>query len=107
MNQFIQRIANYIANEVIVKGLAESKTFQRFALRTHTTVQDLKAKGTEQMNGTLDDFAKMANEQVTKQNAASSTTTANAAGPPKPPLQGVPGFFSAFGKEIRQDIMGK
>jgi len=110
MNQFIQRIANYIANEVIVKGLAESKTFQRFALRTHTSVQDLKSKGTEQMNGTLEDLAKMANEQVLSSTSTSSSTAKSASGssgPPLPPLQGFPGFLSALGKEVRQDITGK
>ncbi len=34
MSQFFLRIANYIANELIVKGLANNRSFQRFALKT-------------------------------------------------------------------------
>ena len=43
MNAFAQRLANWLANEVLVKQLARSKTFQSFALRTHLNVE--KAKG--------------------------------------------------------------
>ncbi|KAJ1452951.1 hypothetical protein M885DRAFT_525346 [Pelagophyceae sp. CCMP2097] len=31
---FFAKVANWLANEVVVKVLAESKSFQRFALRT-------------------------------------------------------------------------
>jgi|YelNatPaOPRAMG01_1025707.scaffolds.fasta_scaffold165642_1 hypothetical protein len=37
----IARIAHWLANEVVVKGLANSALFQRFALRTHTTFREL------------------------------------------------------------------
>jgi hypothetical protein len=98
MNQFVQRLANWLANEVIVKGLAESRTFQRMALKTHTTVEDVKQKSTQQMESTLEELAK-----VTAENGASGSA---AKGPPQPPLRGVPGFFVAFAKEVRKDIMG-
>lgn len=100
MNQFIQRIANWVANEVIVKGLAESRTFQRMALKTHTTIEEMNKKGSEQINATLDELTKQAAKQM-------SETTAASSGPPKPPLRGFPGFISAFGKEVRRDVMGK
>lgn len=83
----------YFLQEVLVKGLAESRTFQRFALRTHTSIEEMKGKGTEHLNATLDELSKAAVEQ-----------TASSGGPPKPPLRGIPGFFSAFGKEIRKDL---
>lgn len=34
-----QRVANWLAQEVIVKGLSESVWFQRLVLRTHTNVE--------------------------------------------------------------------
>ncbi|KAK4531749.1 hypothetical protein CCYA_CCYA09G2606 [Cyanidiococcus yangmingshanensis] len=37
----IARIAQWLANEVVVKGLANSALFQRFALRTHATFRQL------------------------------------------------------------------
>lgn len=47
MSQFFLRIANYIANELIVKGLANNRSFQRFALRTADHAEKLKAQGAE------------------------------------------------------------
>ena len=38
---FFQRVANWLAQEVIVKGLAESVWFQRVVLRTHTNVEKI------------------------------------------------------------------
>jgi len=94
MNQFVQRLANWLANEVIVKGLAESRTFQRMALRTHNTVEEAKAKGTQQMESTMEELAKITSE----------TSGMSNSGPPQPPLRGVPGFFVAFAKSIRNDF---
>ena len=97
-NQFFQRVANYVANEIIVKGLANSRTFQRFAVRTNKQYEDLTKKGTEQMSKTLDDIAKQ---------QAGSVASDSAKGPPKPPLRGIPGFFVAFAKEAKRDITGQ
>ena len=105
MNQFVQRVVNYIANELFIKGLAESKTFQRFAVHTDRHIQKFKKEGVEQLNSHVDDLHK----EMTK--AAYSTTTKTAAGegskvlqPPKKPMEGIPGFFSALGKVIRRDL---
>lgn len=38
MAQFLIRLVNYYATEVVAKGLANSPTFQRFAVRTHSKV---------------------------------------------------------------------
>jgi hypothetical protein len=43
--QFFFRIAKYIADELIVKGLAESKSFQRFALRTAENLEKVQKDG--------------------------------------------------------------
>ena len=94
MNQFVQRLANWLANEVIVKGLAESRTFQRMALKTHVTVEEAKAKGTQQM------------EELAKLTSETTTNSTNSGRPPQPPLRGIPGFFVAFAKEVRKDFMG-
>ena len=97
-NQFFQRVANYVANEIIVKGLANSKTFQRFAVRTNKQYQDLTKQGAEQVNKTLNDIA--------KQQAGAEASSASTKGPPTPPLTGIPGFFVAFAKEIKKDFTG-
>jgi hypothetical protein len=80
--------------EVIVKGLAESRTFQRMALKTHTTLEEITNKGDQHLESTINAIHKLASE----------TSTSNAAGRPKPPLRGVSGFIAAFVKELRQDI---
>mmetsp|Transcript_32246 Transcript_32246/g.48639 ORF Transcript_32246/g.48639 Transcript_32246/m.48639 type:complete len:98 (-) Transcript_32246:249-542(-) len=95
-SQFIQRLIHQLVNQFVVKGLAESKTFQRFAVRTQSTVEEASKKGNEYLN--------QATEEALK--ATSTTTTATAKGPPQPPLRGVPGFFVAMGKEIRKDFSG-
>jgi hypothetical protein len=97
MSQFIQRVANYIANEVLIKGLANSKTFQRFAIRTDHNLQNLHKTGTEHFEKAFEDIAK------TQVRGSSSS----ARGPPQAPLRGFPGFVSAFFKEIRRDLTGK
>jgi hypothetical protein len=99
MNQFVSRIANYVANEVIIKGLAHSKTFQRFALRTDQSLKEVNKMTSEQINKTVEEISKTAG--VT---GAAEAAAPVGAGPPRPPMRGVPGFFSAFFKEIRKDI---
>ncbi len=39
MSQLFQRIAQYLANEVVTKRLANSSTFMNAAHKTHQTVQ--------------------------------------------------------------------
>jgi hypothetical protein len=99
MNQFFQRVANYVANEVIVKGLAESRTFQKFAVRTNKQYTDTMKQGSDKLNMTLE-------EAAAQQAGGMQAAAASGGGPPKPPLRGVPGFFVAFGKELRKDITG-
>eukprot|EP00048_Salpingoeca_helianthica_P015217 m.225669 g.225669 ORF g.225669 m.225669 type:complete len:98 (+) comp16755_c0_seq1:92-385(+) len=43
----LQRVANWIANEVIVKSLARSELFQRMAVKTHQHVQTFSKEGTK------------------------------------------------------------
>uniref|UniRef100_A0A7S0ZDT4 Uncharacterized protein n=1 Tax=Timspurckia oligopyrenoides TaxID=708627 RepID=A0A7S0ZDT4_9RHOD len=40
----IARVAQWLANELIVKGLANNPSFQRFAVRTHEQTQKLAEK---------------------------------------------------------------
>lgn len=95
-SQFIQRLANYLANEVLIKGLANSKTFQRFAVKADASLKDIHKQGEEQL------------QQVLQQSLKTATADAAAhQGPPQPPLRGVTGFLVAFVKEVRRDITGK
>lgn len=42
---FFQRLLNYLVNEVLVQGLANSRAFQRFAVKTDAALTELKTKG--------------------------------------------------------------
>lgn len=109
MNQFVQRVAHYIANELLVKGLAESKTFQRFVVHTDRHVQKYKNEGLEQVNTHIDELHKKATAAYstsTKSNNSASATSRGKSGlkPPQKPMEGIPGFFSALGKIVRKDL---
>jgi hypothetical protein len=99
-SQFIKRVADYIANEVLVKGLANSKTFQRFAVRTNKNLQDIERAGTEHLNKAFESLTAAEQQQI--------RNSTSLAGPPIPPLSGFRGFVAAFFKEIRKDVgLGK
>nr|XP_043636856.1 uncharacterized protein LOC122607854 isoform X2 [Erigeron canadensis] len=38
---FVQRVISYVVNEVLVDGLANSRTFQKFAVRTSKSLEDI------------------------------------------------------------------
>ena len=112
---FITRVVNYVANEIIVKGLSNSRTFQKFAVRTNKQYEELNKHGTDKISKTLEEIV------FKQQTAAAAEGTTAAAGadaaatnaaknnllqPPQRPLRGIPGFFVAFGKEVRKDIAG-
>lgn len=110
---FISRVVNYVANEIIVKGLSNSRTFQKFAVRTNKQYEELNKHGTDKISKTFEDIVK--NQQQTSEagTAAAEAAAVNAAKnnnnnalqpPPQRPMRGIPGFFLAFGKEVRKDI---
>lgn len=41
---FFQRVISYVINEVVVNGLANSRTFQRFAIRSNEYFTELAKK---------------------------------------------------------------
>ena len=98
--QFIARVVNYVANEIIVKGLANSRTFQKFAVRTNQQYQDLNKTGADAIAKTVADIAKSQGQ------TAASAEGGGALQPPQRPLRGIPGFFLAFAKEVRKDLAG-
>ena len=108
MNQFVQRVVNYIANELFIKGLAESKTFQKFAVHTDRHIQKFKKDGVEQLNNHVDELHKEITKAAYSTSAKSTTAGGSKGGgmlqPPQKPLEGIPGFFSALGKVIRRDL---
>lgn len=106
MNQFFQRVANYVANEVIIKGLANSRTFQKFAVRTSKQYEDLQKKGSEQIAQTFEELAKQQAGERAAASVASKGAAASALQPPQRPIRGIPGFFLAFAREVRKDITG-
>jgi hypothetical protein len=98
MNQFVQRVVHYVANEILIKGLANSKTFQRFAVKTDQSLR----KGTEQLNQTMEELTKQQQQQQFRTSSSSSA----ARQPPSKPQMGFTGFVSTFFKEIRKDFGG-
>lgn len=42
----VARVAQWLANEVIVKGLANSRVFQQFAVRSHGAFRQYAERGT-------------------------------------------------------------
>ncbi|KAI3881087.1 hypothetical protein MKW92_043675 [Papaver armeniacum] len=58
---FIGRVMSYVVNELVVNGLANSVTFQRFAVRTSKrieTVQNLAAKKKHELAEQVKDISK-------------------------------------------------
>jgi len=98
-SQFVNRLANYIANEVLIKGLANSRMFQRFAVRTDKSLTDLHKTGTETFQKTVEEFSTKAFADGLSGAAAAATK-----GPPRPPPGGFRGFASAFVREVRKDL---
>lgn len=82
--------------------MANSKTFQRIAVRTDSKIQNLRKQSHESIHSTIDELHKTATQ------TAYSTTTknTNASSPPQPPPTGIAGFFRALGKVIEKDFGG-
>ena len=94
MNQFVSRVLNNFVNEVVVEGLAKSRTFQRFAVATDATLKDVQKASADKLKTAFEDIAGEQQSNAFKE------------GPPVKPLSGFPGFVSAFVKEVRKDIGG-
>ncbi|KAK9821110.1 hypothetical protein WJX81_007072 [Elliptochloris bilobata] len=54
---FFQRLLSHVVNQVLVETLANSRTFQRFAVRSSVWMQDASKKTAEQQLK-LQEFAK-------------------------------------------------
>lgn len=115
MNQFIQRVANYVANEILIKGLANSKTFQKFAVRTDARLRSMKDASNDSINSKLDEIHKAASEQAYSSSSSSGAAGRKGGGSgsgggaskmemPRAPEGGLAGFLSALGKEIGGDL---
>ena len=106
---FIARIVNHVANEIIIKGLANSRTFQKFAVRTNQQKEELQKHGTEHITKTLEEILQKSSggnpaNTVSGAAAAAATKTTTTLQPPSRPLRGIPGFLVAFGKEVKKDF---
>ncbi|OUZ99122.1 hypothetical protein BVC80_9077g55 [Macleaya cordata] len=56
---FMNRVISYLVNELVVNGLANSRTFQRFAVRTSKRMEDIStfaAKKRQQMKDLTKNF---------------------------------------------------
>ena len=88
----------------MIKGLANSRTFQRFALRTHNSIEGLKKDGVETLNSKFDAVHKAANDAAYSSTSSTKSTSSSSVRPPEPPLQGLAGFVTAFAKVVRKDL---
>lgn len=57
MNNFFGRIFQWLANEVIVKGLANNPSFQRFAVRTSQQAKELRKSAGDAVRNIADSQA--------------------------------------------------
>jgi hypothetical protein len=97
MNQFIIRLVNHFVNEVLVEGLAKSRTFQRFAVVTDATIKDIQKASADKLKTAFEEFSGQQQVYGMKSNGPLPS-------PPPKPLTGFPGFVSAFIKEVRKDM---
>jgi hypothetical protein len=105
MNQFVQRLANYIANEVIIKGLANSRTFQKIAVRTDASLQQMSKSGTQKIEEIINKTTTASETTAAKGGATTSSSQSQSQrGPPIPPQRGFSGFINAFIKEVKSDF---
>ncbi|KGN58740.1 uncharacterized protein LOC101209674 [Cucumis sativus] len=44
---FVHRVFSYLVNEVLVNSLANSRSFQRFAVRTSKQIEDISNKAAQ------------------------------------------------------------
>mmetsp|Transcript_8999 Transcript_8999/g.26966 ORF Transcript_8999/g.26966 Transcript_8999/m.26966 type:complete len:85 (-) Transcript_8999:3189-3443(-) len=66
---FFGKVFSYVFNEALVQGLANSKTFQRFAVRSSKIVEELQSKGTthkERLTSQASEFSKTFREEMKK-----------------------------------------
>ncbi|GMI08912.1 hypothetical protein TrLO_g4709 [Triparma laevis f. longispina] len=94
MNAFAARVANWLANEVLVKHLVKNKSFQNMALRTHLKVEKTK----EAFKQTAENVVDGVPQQVVGGGRKGKFM--------EPPVGGFTGFRSAFWKEVKNDFGG-
>ncbi|CAM9906644.1 unnamed protein product [Sphacelaria rigidula] len=95
MAQFLIRLVNYFASELITKRLANSRSFQRFAVKTHDKVQAAK--------GIMEDpaQARQALKEAEKamREVTSNTTTAAQEG-----SGSITSSFERFKRALREEV---
>ena len=100
---FIGRILHYIVGEVVVKHLAESRAFQRFALRTDAALQKHKAK-IQDVSDKIVSEAKTKGETFVN-NASSQVNSSSQVNIQTPEsLNKAFTFFKHFGNEIKKEV---
>ena len=90
--QFIARIAQWMADQIITKRLAQTQAFQRMAQKTHQQVQ----RG----QGAARDLGNIAKEQQDKVLGQGRDKVAGAGSDAK-------SFFKYFAEEIEKDLAKK
>eukprot|EP01084_Bolivina_argentea_P051720 95142_1 len=106
MSQLFARIVHHFATEVVTKGLAESKSFQKFALSTHQGVQKLREatadpKATEEMLRCL-----QAKVESLQKPSATSTMRPNTRTTPERTADLLSRFQDALKEELKSDLRG-
>jgi len=103
LNQLIQRVMHHVVNEVLIKGLANSKTFQRFAVKTDSHINKIKSEGME----SFEEMTKRASSTVVEAvDGGMAAAPGTRGGPPLPPPRGMAGFMRAFAHSVKEDFAG-
>ena len=93
MAQFLFKFLDYVASDIIVKRLANSKTFQRFALHTDNIVQKQSIKGEQIMQSVSKTAGEVAsNPEILKQKV------------PKIQNTKFDKYMKAFAEEVKKDF---
>ncbi|KAF3329486.1 hypothetical protein FCM35_KLT04817 [Carex littledalei] len=51
---FLGRLLSYVVNEIVVEGLANNQSFQRFAVRTNKAINEMSNKAAQAKEGILE-----------------------------------------------------
>ncbi|KAF8022137.1 hypothetical protein BT93_G2321 [Corymbia citriodora subsp. variegata] len=65
---FLHRVISYLANEIVVNGLANSPAFQRFAVRTSKRLEEVSSMAAQKKREIADKVKDLSEELESRRN---------------------------------------